>query len=124
MSIKILTYNAHPDPKYVSVCSCGCKFTFNKSDTHFDHNNNQSYIECPNQRCGLINYESIWYLLDPVADEYDDDDNYRNNELHELKFKIKLHRLVKLAEEKKDKELKQMALKILKEEYGEDEDSI
>lgn len=119
MSIKILSYNAYPDPKYVSTCSCGCQFTFNKSDTHFDRDSNQSYIECPNPKCGLINYESIWHLLDPVADKYDDD-NYRNNELHELKFKIKLHRLAKLAEEKKDRELKQMALKILKEEYGED----
>jgi len=123
MAIKILSYNAYPDPKYVSVCSCGCQFTFNKSDTHFDRSSNQSYIECPNPRCSLINYESIWYLLDPLADKYDDNDNYRN-ELNDLKSKIKLHKLVKLAEEKKDRELKQMALKILKEEYGENEESI
>ena len=69
MAIKILSYNAYPDPKYVSTCSCGCQFTFNKSDTHFDRDSNQSYIECPNSKCGLINYESIWYLLNHIAEK-------------------------------------------------------
>lgn len=69
MSIKILSYNAHPDPTYVATCSCGCQFTFNQSDTHFDHTAGQSYITCPNPRCGLIVFDGIWYLLDPIAEK-------------------------------------------------------
>ena len=121
MAIKILSYNAHPDPQFVTTCKCGCQFTFNQSDSYFSIEHGR-IITCP--RCTLLINQINWALLDPLADMNDNNDNYRNNELHELKFKIKLHELVKLAEEKKDRELKQMALKILKEEYGEDEESI
>lgn len=120
MSIKILSYNAHPDPKFVATCKCGCQFTFNQSDSYFSIEHGR-LIACP--RCTLLINQFNWALLDPLTDMNDDDDNYRN-ELYDLKSRIKLHRLVKVAEEHKDKELKQMALKILKEEYGEDEKSI
>lgn len=121
MSIKILSYNAHPDPKFVATCKCRCQFTFNQSDSYFSIEQGR-IIACPH--CTLLINQVNWALLDPLADMNDDNDDYRNNELHDLKSRIRLHRLVKLAEEKKDKELKQMALKILKEEYGEDEESI
>lgn len=121
MSIKVLSYNAHPDPQFVTTCRCGCQFVFNQSDSYFDIEHGR-IIKCP--RCTLVINQINWALFDPLADMNEDDNNYCNNELYDLKSRIKLHRLVKLAEEKKDKELKQMALKILKEEYGEDEESI
>lgn len=64
MSIKILSYNAHPDPQFVTTCKCGCQFTFNQSDSYFTIENGY-IIVCPH--CASKIYPTNWALLDPLT---------------------------------------------------------
>ena len=66
MAIQILSFNAHPDPKYAAICSCGCKFTFNYSDADYSIAEGE-FIECP--YCHLTFYKPAWYLVDPLAEK-------------------------------------------------------
>ena len=73
MAIKILSYDSSPNVKYVTTCTCGCKFTFNETDTwidrlpsHIDGHLSGHCVLCPN--CKNPVYGSLWYVLDPLAE--------------------------------------------------------
>ena len=70
MSIKILSYNAHPDPQFVTICKCGCQFTFNQSDSYFSIEHGRIVI-CP--RCTLKINQVNWALLDPLAQKEEEE---------------------------------------------------
>ena len=70
MSIKVLSYNAHPDPQFVTTCKCGCQFTFNQSDSYFIIERG-SIIICP--YCASKIDQINWALLDPLAQKEEEE---------------------------------------------------